>query len=287
METELNDLFEPGELGPRERTHFWIDPRYDQLECFHARFHDYHYSPHFHDTYVFGHVERGVELCRSRGKDFALTPGSLTVINPGDLHDGRPGEEGFEYRMFYPSVSLMQGACEDMVEGATEIPWFSESYLEDAELEARIARLHKLLQDGGDRLEADSLMLETLTMLVRRHSDSMIQAQSVGDESTAVKKVQDYIQSHLEEDMGLEELANLVGMNRFRLIRAFRKELGLTPHNYLVNRRVHRAKEQLMAGESLSRTALNSGFYDQAHFAKTFKKSVGVTPGQYAKACHA
>lgn len=287
METESNHLFEPGELGPRERTHFWIDPRYNQLECFHARFHDYHYSPHFHETYVFGHVERGVEHCRSRGKDFALTPGSLTIINPGDLHDGRPGEGGFEYRMFYPSVTLMQSACEDMSDGAAEMPWFSESYIEDQELEARIAQLHKLLQSGGDRLEADSMMLETLAMLIKRHSDSLIQQTPIGDEIAPVQKVQDYIQSHLDQDISLDELAALVGMNRYRLIRSFRKELGLTPHAYLVNRRVQSAKEKLKSGDSLSGTAVASGFYDQAHFAKTFKKMVGVTPGQYAKACNA
>ena len=279
--------FEPGELGPREHAHFWIDPRFDGLECLHAQFRNYQYSPHFHDTYVFGHVERGIEHCRSRGRDFALTPGSgLTIINPGDLHDGRPGEGGFEYRMFYPSVGLMRQARRELGKGGADIPWFSNSYIEDKDLGSRIARLHRLLEKGGNTLEAESLMLETMVLLLARHGDDRRPLEAIGDEASPVARVCDYVRDSLDREIGLVDLAEVSGLNRYRLIRAFRKEMGMTPHAYVINRRVEKARSLLKCGARLSQAALDSGFYDQSHFSNIFKRVVGVTPGAYAKACH-
>ena len=284
---DQNSPFEPGELGTREHAHFWIDPRFDGLECLHAQFQDYQYSPHFHDTYVFGHVERGIEHCRSRGHDFALTPGkALTIINPGDLHDGRPGSGGFEYRMFYPSVDLMRQASAELGNGDAEIPWFSDSYVEDKDLSDRIARLHRLLQQGGSTLEAESLMLETLVLLIRRHSDAGRPLAAIGDEASPVARVCDYVRDGLDREISLAELADVAGFNRYRLIRSFRKELGMTPHAYVINRRVEKARYLLKGGAKLSQAALDSGFYDQSHFSHIFKRVVGVTPGAYARACH-
>ncbi|RED49684.1 AraC family transcriptional regulator [Aestuariispira insulae] len=278
--------FETGELSPRERAHLWVDSRFDDLECLHARFQDYQYSPHFHDTFVFGRVEQGVEHCRSRGLDFALTPGtSLTIINPGDLHDGRPGEEGYEYRMFYPSVELMRQANEECG-GSGDIPWFSNCYVEDRLLSERIGRLHRLLESEGCPLEAESLMLETLTHLVLHHGDQKPVPGRIGDESSPVAKVCDFVRDGLDQEFGLEDMATIAGLNRYQLIRAFRKEMGMTPHAYVINRRVEAARGLLKNGVTLSAAALDCGFYDQAHFSRIFKRVVGVTPGAYRNACH-
>lgn len=278
-------VFEEGLIN-REMTRFWLDPRFDNLECLHACFTDYVYSPHTHDTYAFGTVVKGTELYRTRGCENALNMGESTVINPGDLHDGRPAEGGYEYRMFYPSVDLMRRAMAEVTECANdELPYFNNSHMADPEIATRVAHLHILLANGGETLEAEEKMLEMLTLLIRRYADGKPQQRSLGRESAAVAKVRSFVEDQLAQDFRLEDLSNLVDMNQYRLIRSFKKETGQTPHAYVVNRRVEQAKRLMRCGAQLADVAVACGFYDQSHLNRTFKKTVGVTPKTYRDAC--
>jgi AraC-like DNA-binding protein len=83
------------------------------------------------------------------------------------------------------------------------------------------------------------------------------------------------------EAPALHELARHVGLSAWHLIRVFRKATGLTPHAWLIDRRVHHARELLRAGGSPSQIAVQCGFADQAHLTRSFKARLGVTPGQY------
>lgn len=273
-------------LTNREMTRFWVDQRFDDLECLHARFTKYVYAPHTHDTYAFGTVMRGTELYRTRGCDNALTVGEATVINPGDLHDGRPAEGGYEYRMFYPSVSLMRRALAEVTEcDNDQLPYFNNSHMADPEISSRVAQLHLLLANGASTLEAEEKMLEMLTLLIRRYADGRPTEARLGREDGAINLVRSYVEDQLDSDFRLDDLSNLVDMNRYRLIRAFKQATGQTPHAYVVNRRVERAKILMREGAALTEVALSCGFYDQSHLNRTFKKTVGVTPKVYRDAC--
>ncbi|WP_259782692.1 helix-turn-helix transcriptional regulator [Aestuariispira ectoiniformans] len=278
-------VYEDG-LQRQEMTRFWMDSRFDDLECLHARFTKYVYSPHTHDTYAFGTVICGTELYRSRGCENALNGGESTVINPGDLHDGRPAEGGYEYRMFYPSVALMRRALAEVTESdSEELPYFNNSHMADPEISSRIANLHVLLANGGDTLEAEEKMLEMLTLLIRRYADGKHEAKALGREGGAIQRVRNYVEDQLETDFHLEDLSGLVDMNQFRLIRSFKKETGQTPHAYVINRRIERAKRMMRAGATLAEVSVACGFYDQSHLNRAFKKTVGVTPKVYRDAC--
>jgi AraC-like DNA-binding protein len=96
--------------------------------------------------------------------------------------------------------------------------------------------------------------------------------------------VRDYLEAHLDEDLNLDELAGVAGLDRFALARAFRRAYGVPPYAYLTSRRIAAAKRELAGAEPLAEVALACGFYDQSHFSRTFKAWTGVTPGQYRAA---
>ncbi len=85
----------------------------------------------------------------------------------------------------------------------------------------------------------------------------------------------------MSEAADLQRVARHVGLSAWHLIRVFRKATGLTPHAWLIDRRVHQARELLRAGETPSLIAVQCGFADQAHLTRAFKARLGVTPGQY------
>jgi AraC-like DNA-binding protein len=84
--------------------------------------------------------------------------------------------------------------------------------------------------------------------------------------------------------VSLAELAALAGVSRFQLLRAFSRELGITPHAYLMQRRVLLAQRFLADGETHAQAAIQAGFSDQSHMTRAFVRQVGVTPGCYRAA---
>lgn len=99
-----------------------------------------------------------------------------------------------------------------------------------------------------------------------------------------MRRVVELIDSALDEDLNLTTLAAEAGMSPFYFARAFRQEFGEAPHQYLLRRRIERGKELLLRTEtSLVEIALATGFSSQSHFTSTFKRFVGVTPGEYRR----
>jgi transcriptional regulator GlxA family with amidase domain len=105
-----------------------------------------------------------------------------------------------------------------------------------------------------------------------------------GNEAGRVRSARDMIEDRHAEDLSLAELAAHVGWSRHHLVRAFRREVGLTPHAYLVDVRVRRAQERLKGGMALAAVAAETGFADQAHLTRAFKARIGVPPGVYRRA---
>jgi AraC-like DNA-binding protein len=98
----------------------------------------------------------------------------------------------------------------------------------------------------------------------------------------AMRRVREYIESHLEENIALEPLADIAGFSMFHFARAFKQSEGVTPHGYLVERRVERAQKLLIGTNlPLSEIALASGFSDQSHLARHFRQRVGVSPSMF------
>src|SRR5262249_13381662 len=98
----------------------------------------------------------------------------------------------------------------------------------------------------------------------------------------ALRRVQEYIAAHLEENITMEALADIVGLSIFHFARAFKQSQGVPPHRYLLQCRVKRAQELIAGSElPLSQIALAVGFADQSHCSRRFREYVGVTPSRY------
>ena len=97
----------------------------------------------------------------------------------------------------------------------------------------------------------------------------------------AVKQVKEYIDSFYCRNISLEELSKFAHLSPFYLSRIFRKELGLSIHSYLIQVRINRAKQLLSEGYSVARAAIQTGFVDNSHLTRNFKRLVGVTPIEY------
>lgn len=270
-------------LGPGENAQFWRCARHDGLECLAARFSNHRYALHTHDTYVVGAILEGCETFLLNGVRLYARAGDLCFVHPGDVHDGEPYQAGYVYRMSYPSVDLLGEIASEVADRPlTGIPAFREPLVHDPEGARAFVLAHRMLGEG-QRLAGDEMLIRTLATFLSRYAD--IGAIALGRETGPVRRARDYLEAHLAEDVDLLSLARIAGLSRFQLIRAFRRQTGLTPFAWLADRRVREAQGLLAAGMSPGETAAACGFSDQSHLTRAFKARVGVTPGRFRAAC--
>jgi AraC-like DNA-binding protein len=277
QEHALNEM----PLAGAEITRFWRDGRFGGMECLSATFLTHEYAPHAHDTYSIGAIETGVQISRIKGAVEQTGPGSLYLINPGEVHDGAPGEGGYRYRMVYPDAALMRDVLEDATGHAVHgMPGFDRHLPLDPAMAHAFQAAHRRLETGVGALEADEGMFSVLVALFRRHGSTIVPPVETPERS-AVRRARDYLAEAYETDIGLAELAVIAGLSRAHLIRAFRKQYHITPHAFLTDVRIRQARRRLRAGATPATVAMECGFADQAHFTRHFKARTGITPGQF------
>ena len=274
--------------GPKsEVANFWRLPTLGNLECLKAAFEQHRYAPHIHDTYAIGVIERGLERFTYRGQKNTAGAGTFAVVEPGELHDGEPGEGGYQYKMAYPSQLTMNTICRDLWDRDDVRPHFRDAVVDDREL----YRMFVCFHDGAapndigcpavDPFTSDSRHVELFSLMVARHGDASRPYRPLRRETGPVTQACRILLEQMAEPPGLEAVAETVGLSRFRLIRAFRRELGLPPQAWLQSQRVAQAKQLIAGGKGLAEIAASVGFSDQPHLTRVFKSHIGVTPAVY------
>ena len=86
-----------------------------------------------------------------------------------------------------------------------------------------------------------------------------------------------------ETSISIEDMSNKICVSSFHMIRQFKKEVGLTPHQFQIQCRIRKAQKMLLSNRTIAEVALDTGFCDQSHFIRCFKKIVGMTPASYQK----
>jgi AraC family transcriptional regulator len=166
------------------------------------------------------------------------------------------------------------------------IPHFAT--LQDPLIQGILFTLKQELISGGinTHLFVDRLKTTLVAHLLRKYGVQKVQIATYADGLPRYKLNQllDYIDAHLDWNLELEDLAQQVGMSQFYFSRLFKQSLGITPHQYVIQQRVERAKQLLRKGElSLVEVSLECGFANQGHLNRHFKRLTGTTPKEIAR----
>jgi AraC-like DNA-binding protein len=229
---------------------------------------------------VFGVVVGGVEKLRI-GRHRHLAPaGSIIIVNPEEPHDGEKGApEGWAYRTCYPDAVLMAEIAGDME--APSLPVFREGVFDAPELALAFVGAHRL---AG--LDQEAAMLSVLRDLAVRFGDGAQRTRSPdgGGAARRFRAYRDLVEADLARAFDLDRLAGAAGVGRFQVIRDFHRVAGMTPGQYLRDRRVRAASTLMRAGMPLAEIAAATGFADQSHLTRVFKAIKGLSPGAWRAA---
>ncbi len=268
----------------------WIELNRDAetgIETIRAHFEGHAYDPHFHDSYLIGFTEQGVQQFHCRKALHSSTPGQVFLLEPGELHDGHaPARGGFTYSMLYLGPHWLERELRALFEDAPGDcqPAFAKTLASEPELLAVIAEAFQALQSRDLRIVRQAA-LDALLAKLARHLAWRPRLDSDPRMPLMALRARDYLHAHMEQDLGLDELAWASGVDRFRLSRAFKAAFGIAPHAYLVQLRLARARQLLASGQPPARVAMTLGFADQSHMGRWFRRAYGLTPAHYRRRC--
>lgn len=262
----------------------WYAPEYRNLALLRANYTTHVFPRHWNETCVIQVVTHGVNEFYCRNATHTARPGGIVLINPHDIHTGSAqGNVPLVYRTFYPDGELLADLADQLAGRPCATPLFSSPLVWDPPLARLLVEAHRLCEEGTEKLTSQSLILSALSLLLRRHATQKLHPLSPQREPLAVRCAKEYLAEHFNRNISLDELARISHLSPFHLLRVFRNTVGLPPHEYLINLRIERAKLLLKKGHAIAQVACHTGFTDQSHFHRQFKRLVGVTPGLYLK----
>jgi AraC-like DNA-binding protein len=261
---------------------FLRDPHLQGVEFAQVRESDHCFPNHCHDYYIFGVMETGAAYCLGKGRDHSIvTSGKIWMLNPGQVHSGMPAANTtMTYCQLNISVDWMHRAAAELHPSDPGLPNLPSVVADVPHVAAAIPVLHRMIAEGMEPLAKQSAAIAVASRLLQAVGPFKTMRTSCR-EPGATRRARDYLVAHPETRVSLDELALAAGLSRFHLLRVFKKSTGLTPHQFHLQVRLDRAKSLLLQGESLTGTALATGFSDQSHFTNSFKRFVGATPRQY------
>ena len=252
----------------------WVFRSSGGIERIEARFNGAAFAPHRHDTYAIGITVAGVQTFDYRGASRHSLPGQMVVLHPDELHDGRAGDAPpFQYRPAYVAPADIQ-----RVLGGRALPFIKGAVSENPELRRVVGDLLDDLETPLDGLESEQTITDLSTALLAAAGIALPQG---APDHAAVLRARDFLEANLDATVMLADLEQVAQCDRWRLSRDFRTLLGSSPHRYLIFRRLDRARRMMVDGAGLAAVAQASGFADQSHFTRHFKKAYGMTPRRW------
>jgi AraC-like DNA-binding protein len=254
-----------------DHVHAWHPSVPGVREIYHATF-EHAYPMHAHDGWTVMIVDAGAVSYDLHRAGHVAAPRAVTLLPPGIPHDGRSVVDGQPYRkrvIYTDGDWLPERAADRAATNPT---------LAGAEPLAVVKRIHAALREPGDVLAAEHWML-TLRGSLLDHLDT---PGVVPSDAPLARRVRVLLDERITESFTLAQVAVDANAHPSHLIRAFSREFGLAPHQYVVSRRVDIARRMLVDGIRPAAASVEAGFHDQAHLTRHFRRILGTTPAAFA-----
>lgn len=244
------------------------------MELFEGGFSKQTFPWHYHDAYTVVLVETGAVEYLFRDGRVLVQKEELFIVNPYEAHFNRDAAAGgWTYRVFFLPEQWLQT-------GNGKSRWhFTRQAIPNAVLYAEAVNLFRLLQSATTQQLYNAGVQQLLSLLLAQVPATVFTP--AVDER--VLPAMQYIAAHLGEKLSISRLAHLCCMSHFHFQRVFKESTGLTVHHYIQQQRMEQGKACLRSNSNIAAVAMETGYFDQSHFHRQFRKMYGLTPGRFGR----
>ncbi len=258
---------------------------FDNMELLSATYIDQKFPMHCHDTFCIGILEEGSEIVSISNNDLIIPANSVIIINPEEAHANYALDDyGWKYKMMYINPDVLKFASSLIGKWTTQI-LFKEYSIQDEVAFNYV----KSFFDGLEHKSSSEMEIQLrnlVSYLITNYSIKNLEISKNDRYTDRSEDVKFFLDEKFDTKLNLDDIADSMHTNKFKLIREFKKSTGLTPMAYVLHKRVQKSKQLIGKNIPLVQVALEAGFYDQSHFTKYFKSYVGVTPLSYVRSCN-
>jgi len=234
--------------------------------------------------YVFGVVASGSMRAQRERSTYLVQPGQLVMWDSTAAHEGVGVDGPWYSALIVVEVGGLASFASDAEDDPLGDVLFPEPVSAEPGLFSSFLQVHAALSASRPGLEQDERLGDWLRAMVARAPGVRLARPSrTPRDDRALRSAMDYLGDHYAENIRLDDLAAAAGIGKFRLVRLFREHTGLPPHSFLIAHRLRVARRLLEAGQSITATAAATGFADQSHLHRHFRRSLGLTPAEYRR----
>ncbi|WP_315249769.1 AraC family transcriptional regulator [Pseudomonas fragi] len=239
------------------------------------------YARHSHEIFSIGAITSGCCNYLHEKTSHRISTGTVVLMNPGDVHACNPVEDQpWSYVMLYVDAQWLAGIQQGFDEDAGGLfQPVAATYTQSPALFNGLTGLYAQLIDPElEVLARHEAAIKFFSAMQQELGGSVALPKPA---NARVERAAEYIDEHFLRTLRLQDICEAASLSEAYLIRAFEQRYHMTPHAYLINRRIQHAQAQLREGALIADIAQQTGFSDQAHFQRVFKKHLAATPGQY------
>ncbi len=248
--------------------------RFDNLEYITIENQTISFPKHFHETFCISLIHTGIEQIDFEDQSIFTEAGSISITNPYEVHSN-PLIDNDSYLKF-DTIYVPSDAMKYVLDG--KIIEFTNRQIRSKKANQLFLDLKGALQSKNHELTEDHLrrFISTLEQYSQENKDDYS-----GLDFNHYNEINSYIEEHIFDKLTLEDLSKIANINKFGFSKKFKALTGMTPMNYVLMRKIFSSKALIKSDLELTEIAYQYNFTDMAHYSKTFKRFIGISPTKY------
>lgn len=232
------------------------------------------FPKHFHETFCFSFIYKGVNQIDFENQSIYSEAGCISIVNPYEIHSNPliNCEPLTKFETIYVPKDIMKHVLKGK----------NIKFIDRKITNKKANQLFLKLKNALNTKDHKTIEIHLYQFInALRFCAEENEQEYLGLNFDGFNQIDKYIEDHIYDKFCLNELAKLANINKFGFSKKFKMATGMTPMNYILMRKVFSSKKLINSNSELTEIAYQYNFTDLAHFSKTFKRFIGISPKKY------